>query len=409
MAIIDLVRWAPERGRTIYAWRFPETNLSTYTQLLVHESQEAILYSKGEFMAKFGPGKHTLNTENLPILRRLFGIPFGKKNPFTAEVWFVNKLEPVNIHWTTSSMPIRVVDFDFPIPLMAKGRYGLRMTNAEKFLLKLVGTKWELTEFDLTDQSAGEFSEQALAAIAQFLRYNHIGYLELSERIKDISQHLKNELLPFWEERGFELVQLNITSIDIDTQTELGRKATERISQDTAQYTYQQKRMLDVAEKAMENLSSGSGGLLGGLVAMNMMSAMGGSGMMQPQPAYGANSPAQQGQAIPSAPQTRDVYCSNCSKKYPNTHRFCPHCGDPYNPCPKCGTDNSSNAKRCISCGLQLLNAASSCPNCNAPLAAGSSFCGNCGKRTQSEDNCNRCGVALSPTAKFCPKCGNKR
>ena len=69
MAIIDLVQWSPQGNRTIYAWKFPETNLSTYTQLIVQESQEAILFSKGQIVGKFGPGKHTLNTENLPILR----------------------------------------------------------------------------------------------------------------------------------------------------------------------------------------------------------------------------------------------------------------------------------------------------------------------------------------------------
>ena len=91
MAIIDLVSWSPQENQAIYAWRYPETNLSTITQLIVQESQEAVLFSKGQIAGKFGPGKHTLNTENLPILRHLYGIPFGGKNPFTAEVWFVSK------------------------------------------------------------------------------------------------------------------------------------------------------------------------------------------------------------------------------------------------------------------------------------------------------------------------------
>ncbi len=99
MAIIDLVKWTPQGNLTIYAYKFPETNLSTHTQLIVQESQEAILFSKGQIVGKFGPGKHTLNTENLPILRSLYGLPFGGKNPFTAEVWFVNKLQPNNIDW----------------------------------------------------------------------------------------------------------------------------------------------------------------------------------------------------------------------------------------------------------------------------------------------------------------------
>ncbi|MDR3140670.1 MAG: SPFH domain-containing protein [Tannerellaceae bacterium] len=84
MAIIDLVRWSPQGSKTIYAWRFPETNLATCTQLIVQESQEAVLFSKGQIVGKFGAGKHTLNTENLPVLRNLFGIPFGGKNPCCA-------------------------------------------------------------------------------------------------------------------------------------------------------------------------------------------------------------------------------------------------------------------------------------------------------------------------------------
>ena len=45
MAIIDLVKWTPQGNFNIYAYKFPETNLSTYTQLIVQESQEAILFS----------------------------------------------------------------------------------------------------------------------------------------------------------------------------------------------------------------------------------------------------------------------------------------------------------------------------------------------------------------------------
>ena len=141
MAIIDLVRWAPQGNQTIYAYRFPETNLSTYTQLIVQESQEAILFSKGQIVGKFGPGKHTLNTENLPILRSLYGLPFGKKNPFTAEVWFVNKLQPYNIDWSIDRMDIHDVDYNAGIPLVANGRYGLKITDAKALEDKINGSE----------------------------------------------------------------------------------------------------------------------------------------------------------------------------------------------------------------------------------------------------------------------------
>ncbi len=419
MAIIDLVKWTPDGNETIYAYKFPATNLSTYTQLIVQESQEAILFSKGQMIGKFGPGKHTLNTENLPVLRSLYGIPFGGKNPFTAEVWFVNKLQPYNIDWSIDRMDIHDVDYNTGIPLIAKGRYGLKINDAERFLIKIVGTKTSFDQHDLTDQFFGEFSTKTKSTVLQFMLNNRIGLKQISAHLDNISGYLKDTMLPFWENIGFELTQFYITSIEVDSTTEVGRRVLDAISRQSAQsiggYTWQQEQAFGVANNAIDGFSNSNSGILGAVIATNMMGGLGGGGaVMQPQyaqPTFGGNSQVQQpgttGQ--PAPPQAKEVYCSNCSKKYPSTHKFCPHCGDAYNPCPKCGTDNDKSAKRCVSCGTQLQNDISLCTNCNAPLTPGSSFCGNCGKPQANEMKCSRCGANLSPTVKFCPACGQKR
>lgn len=425
MAIIDCVRWTPQGDDTIYAWRFSETNLSTYTQLIVSESQEAVLFSKGRIIAKFGPGKHTLNTENIPILRSLYGLPFGGKNPFTAEVWFVNKLQPCNIKWVTSSMSIHDVDYDTQLPLRASGQYGLKVVDAEKFLLKIVGTKEQFTEYDLTEQFSGEFNTKSKSSIVQYMMSNRIGYKQISAYLDTISEYLKGVMSAFWEEYGFSLQRFYVTSIDIDDSTAEGRRIKDAISRHSSMsitgHTWQQEQIFDTANKAIGGLGSGNGGLLGGLLAMNMMGNIGGgmgAGMMQPQynqPTFGGNQNlgTTQGmsgtQPVMGGQTEKMVYCSNCAKRFPSTMKFCPHCGDPYNPCPNCGTDNDLNAKRCISCGALLQSSAFFCPHCNAPLAEGSSFCGNCGKQVITSDTCSRCGATLPANAKFCPKCGNKR
>lgn len=416
MAIIDLVRWAPQGNQTIYAYRFPETNLSTYTQLILQESQEAILFSKGQIVGKFGPGKHTLNTENLPILRSLYGLPFGGKNPFTAEVWFVNKLQPYNIDWSIDRMDIHDADYNTGIPLVANGRYGLKITDAERFLIKIVGTKNSFDQNDLTDQFFGEFSTKTKSTILQFMINNRIGLKQISAHLDSISEHLKTVMLPFWENLGLELTKFYVTSIEVDSSTEVGRRVLDAISRQSAQsiggYTWQQEKAFDVAKDAVDGLSNSNSGIMGAIVASNMMGGLGGAGgVMQPQynqPTFGGTNQNQQGNNVQPVNQVKEVYCSNCSKKFSSTHRFCPHCGDPYDACPKCGTDNDKNAKRCVSCGTPLQTEMSLCTNCNTPLATGSSFCGNCGQQ-QAENKCTRCGTALNPTIKFCPKCGQKR
>lgn len=419
MAIIDMVRWAPQEQGMIYAWRFPETNLSTYTQLIVNEQQEAVLFSKGALMAVFGPGKHVLDTQNLPILRHLYGFPFGGKNPFTAEVWFVNKGLSFDIHWDITRMSMHDPDYNTQLPLTASGQYGLRIVDSAKFLVKIVGTRSVYTEEDMTRQFEGEINTKVKSMLLQFMIQNRVGYKQVSAFLADMSDALLDKLAAFWTPLGVELTKYYVSSIDIDDSTEDGAKVKQAIGTQSSMsitgHTWQQEAMLGTANNAIGQMGrSGSGGMLGGLMALNMMNSLSGGmgGMMNPQyqqPTFGG-APQTGGQ--PQQAAVREVYCSGCSKKFPNNMTFCPNCGKKYNPCPKCGADNDASNKRCVSCGTPLAQASTPtlCPNCKAPLVPGSAFCGNCGTALQATgDKCVRCGTALPPNVKFCPNCGMKR
>jgi predicted amidophosphoribosyltransferase len=85
-------------------------------------------------------------------------------------------------------------------------------------------------------------------------------------------------------------------------------------------------------------------------------------------------------------PGRKEVFCAKCAKKYPATSSFCPFCGNKYNPCPRCGSDNLESARRCVSCGTELAR---------GPVAGLGSAC-------------SRCGQEVKPGIKFCPHCGNK-
>lgn len=420
MAIIDFVRW--EGDNKTFAWKFPNNNLSTATKLHVAESQEAVLFSKGQIIQKFGPGTHHLNTENIPILRNLFGIPFGGKNPFTAEVWFVNKLMTVNIDWCTNGMKIRDAEYNSMIPLIAIGRYGLKVVDAERFLVKLVGTMHEYTADELTNHFMGELESRSKSAIMQFMMVNNIGLTSISGYLSSISDNLKQTITPFWEDYGFDLVGFYVTTIDIDESDPLGAKIADAMSRQSAQniggYTWQQSQVFETAQNAIDNMGNGNGGgLLGAVIAANMMGGMGagsGGAIMNPQPTSAPGSPNQVAsnanenqQNSEQKPAIKEVFCSNCNKRFATTMKFCPHCGDPYTPCPRCGTDNDADAKRCVNCGVQLSGgSSSSCSNCKQPLPPGVAFCPYCGKPV-SEGKCARCGTETKGMS-FCPACGNK-
>lgn len=424
MAIIDCVSWSPQGNEIIYAYKYPENNLSTYTQLIVNESQVALLFSKGELIGKFGPGKHTLNTENLPILRRLYGLPFGGKNPFLAQVWFVNLVDSYSIPWIIKKLAIHDADYQTNLPLMIDGQYGLRIVDPEKFIIKMVGTRNIFTQRDLTLQFEGEFTTKAKSAVVGFMNQNHIGYKSISAHLDGLSDMLRHRLDEFWKDQGIELTKFYVSNVDIDTSTEEGRKVKEAIATQSSMsitgHTWQQEQLFDTANNAMNNLAGGmggnGGGLLGGLVALNMMNNMGGGiggATMNPrydQPTFGGNTPNQAGQGN-QAPQNgiRMVYCSACAKKFPSSMAYCPNCGNKYNPCPNCGSDNPEDARRCVNCGTSLKGASPKCHHCNTEIPAGCSFCPGCGQPVINENTCSRCGAALPPGAKFCPRCGNKK
>ena len=399
MAFIDVVEWSPQDNAE-FAYRFPHSNLSTYTQLIVHESQEAVLFSKGQILGKFGPGKHTLSTQNLPLLRNLYGIPFGGKNPFMAEVWFVNKVAPLNIDWETSSMRFMDPDYGQMLPLVAKGRYGLKVTDAERFLVKLVGTLRSFTSAELTDHFKGAMISKTNSTIVAFMTANRVGINTIAMHLDDLSRFIKQPMAEFWEEYGFELAGFYITEVNLDTSSAEGQKIAEAMSDRSAQaiagYTWQQKQSFDVAGKAMDNNSS-----MGILSVAMMTGAFSGhnsmgSAMMQPQPVQQFGAPQGMGYGAPQgmgygAPQgqgvqRREVFCSNCSKKFSTESAFCPYCGNKYNPCPMCGADNSPNATRCVTCGSVLSQNAVNenvCPKCHKPVQLGQKFCPVCGNKLQ--------------------------
>lgn len=425
MALIDSIRWKPDDDEFVFAYRIPETNLSTYTQLVVYESQEALLFSKGKLMGKFGPGKHTLDTENLPVLRQLFGIPFGGKNPFTAEIWIVNKLRPANLDWEVGSFSIHDADYQTQLPLFADGQYGVSVAESEKFLIKMVGNKDVFAESDLTDQAFGEFSTKVKSSIVQFMAGNAVGLKSVSAHLESLSDYIKSRLQPFWREYGLSLDKFYVNDIAIDTSTPEGQKVSEAIASQASMsitgHSWQQEQMFGMANNAIGQIGSAAGGngLIAGLMAANMMGGgMGGvgQGLMQPvagQPTF-AGTAQTPGAAVGAAPQARprEVYCASCSKKHLSSERFCPHCGSEYHPCPSCGADNPVGARRCVSCGTALSQSggSASCAKCGAPLAPGAAFCPQCGapQKASSGCTCGGCGAQLPPGSKFCPNCGQR-
>ena len=273
MAVIDLVKW--DGSPQLLAWKFPSQELATWTQLIVNESQDAFVVRGGVYDGPFGAGRHTLTTENLPGLRGVLGLPFGGKSPFSAEVWFVNKLTNLDVKCGTPD-PIQLLDprYKIMVQVRAFGQYGIRVTDSKRFLLKLVGT---ISQFDidsLSEYFRGVFITRIKTEIANLIIKQGQSILEVSTQLEVLSNGLKKSLETEVAEYGVTLVQFNVHSINVPEndpaamtlKAALAKKAEMGI----VGFTYQQERSFDVMETA-----AGNEGSVGSVMGAGMGVGMG--------------------------------------------------------------------------------------------------------------------------------------
>ena len=118
--IADVIKY--EGDNSTFIWKHPCEDFNNLTQLIVHESQEAIFFMNGQALDLFGPGRYTLETQNIPQIGKFLNRATGDKTPFHCEVYFINKTEQMSIKWGTDSK-VQYVDptYGFPISIGASG------------------------------------------------------------------------------------------------------------------------------------------------------------------------------------------------------------------------------------------------------------------------------------------------
>ena len=431
MAIVDVIKY--NGSPDVFAWKYPSEELGTWTQLIVNESQEAILFKGGKALDVFQSGRHTLETANIPILNKIINLPFGGRSPFTAEVWYINKINSLDIKWGTAS-PIQLQDpkYSIFIPVRAFGQFGIRIENSKQFLVKLVGTLPVFDKTNILQYFRGLYLTKVKDAISSYLVHEQISIMEINAYIEELSDYLKEKMQPVLEEYGIKLINFYVNDISVPEDDTAVKKLKDALAKKAEMniigYNYQQERSFDTLEGAANNTGT-AGNFMGPGLGLGMGVAMGGAvGGQFSRIVKTINTNAQDTKACPSCgaimPESKrfcsdcgcDTYkeadkkgkdtikCSNCGSEYQNTMKFCPECGDKYNPCPQCGADLPDGAVTCTSCGYE---APQPCPHCGAALPnKDTRFCPECGKSLIK--TCPSCNSAITGTPKFCPECGTK-
>ncbi|MDE5995652.1 MAG: SPFH domain-containing protein, partial [Eubacterium sp.] len=359
MAIVDVIKY--NGSPDVFAWKYPSEELGTWTQLIVNESQEAILFKGGKALDVFQSGRHTLETANIPILNKIINLPFGGRSPFTAEVWYINKINSLDIKWGTAS-PIQLQDpkYSVFIPVRAFGQFGIRIENSKQFLVKLVGTLPIFDKANILKYFRGLYLTKVKDAISSYLVHEQISIMEINAYIDELSTYLQEKMQPVLEEYGINLINFYVNDISVPEDDTAVKKLKDALAKKAEMniigYNYQQERSFDTLEGAANNTGSAAN-FMGPGLGLGMGVAMGGAvGNQFSRIVKTINTNAQDTKSCPSCgalmPESKrfcsdcgcdtnkeadkkekdTIKCSNCGFEYKNTMKFCPECGDKYNP-----------------------------------------------------------------------------
>lgn len=391
MKIADIIKY--EGDNSTFVWKHPCEDFNTSTQLIVHESQEALFYMNGQALDLFGPGRHTLETENIPLLRRFINIPTDGKTQFHCEVYFINKTEQMAIRWGTDSK-VQYVEptYGFPLAIGANGEMTIAVEDSRNLLINLVGTEAMLDRQHLITYFRAFLMTRVKTYLAQAMRNNAISIFEIDERLEEFSKDIHEKLKPDFAEYGVELRKFFVTGIVkpdgseqyekfkelhfrqyadiaeaklkqqvgiIEQQTAAQRMVIQSQAMATKRqqegYTYQQERGFDVAEQVAQNEAVGQFTNLG--VGLGTMAGVGGAvGGVVGNAINGAVSGID---SQPSAvvPPLAKCFCDNCGAELEVGTLFCDKCGTkqempPLNKCPQCGFEFTRPGKFCPKCGF---------------------------------------------------------
>ena len=200
-------------------WKHPIEDFNLGSQLIVHESQEAIFFKDGQALDLFGAGRYTLETQQLPILEKLYQLPTDTEGTFHSEVYYINKTVQMALKWGTPEK-VRFIDplTGVPLELGASGEMNLQVSDSRKLIVKLVGTGKNISWGDgVTGTMQAMFRPLIANAVktnlSSVIKNEAIDLLEIDEKLDVISESLRQKLLPGFEEYGLTIPQFYVNRV----------------------------------------------------------------------------------------------------------------------------------------------------------------------------------------------------
>ena len=311
---IDGIEWTDSSSDTmVYRFNKEGNDIMMGAQLIVRESQVAVMVNEGRIADVFEPGRYTLSTQNMPVMTMLQSWRYGFNSPFKAEVYFINTRQFLNCKWGTSN-PVMMRDAEFGVVrLRAFGIYSFSVSDPARFLRQVFGTSALFTTEGVTEH----LKRIIVSGLSDILAQSKIPALDLAANYDELSAFSKNTLSPKFENLGLRLDSFAIENISLPQEVEaaMDRRTSMGVVGDVQQYT--QYQAAEAIREAANN-QNGAAGLGAGFGAGAVISQIMQGGTTA-QPAASA--------AAAGTANTETKFCSQCGQKIPRSAKYCPECG----------------------------------------------------------------------------------
>jgi len=215
---LEIIEWTDDSRDTL-SWHFPDEDkeIKNGAQLIVRESQTVQFVYLGQFGDTFGPGKHTLVTDNIPILSTLKGWKYGFNSPFKADVYYINTRLFTGNKWGTSN-PIMMRDADFGIVrVRAFGTFDFRITDPKLFLKEVAGSDHHFR----LDEFADTMRSRIISVFSEALATAKVPVLDLATRYSELGEALLPVINPITEGKyGIQIASFILENASVPPEVE---------------------------------------------------------------------------------------------------------------------------------------------------------------------------------------------
>lgn len=215
--LVSIIKYEGD-GETL-VWKHPIEDFNYGSQLIVHESQEAIFFRDGQALDLFGSGRYSMETQQLPFLKKVYPLPTNMEGTFHSEVYFVNIATVMGVKWGTDSK-VRMFDpaSGLHVEIGASGEFNIHVIDSRRLLTKFVGTTGTFRQEQIIGTDGkGYFRAmimtQVKSYLAQSIKESGISILEIDEKLMELSSALRDKLNNNLLEYGLEMPEFFVSRV----------------------------------------------------------------------------------------------------------------------------------------------------------------------------------------------------